>query len=266
MRTPPIAVLGLAGIVAASALGLAALAGSARHLFPTPLTAEVQLHDFVMPAAVAIDRNVLSEGLLRQIRLRAESDVALRMTLDDQTRAQLDSLIIPRLVNPSVTSRLIEDVSALSAVIELADYQSAAEITVANRTGAPLEDVVVTLPAVLQAEDRDGARFDLLSTPTGLAAIRIGTLEANGSRSLTAWLGQPVAELQARDADIRVGAADGVNGRVYLFGRTGWLGRDLETFLWARWVVGFLVACAGLLAAGTLGLMAFSRPRVKRAD
>lgn len=255
MRLSLVAVVGLAALVMASLLSLLALGGHARGLTRGALSADVHLHTFTVPSSFRVDRNELSDSLLRQIEERAATDVGLRMSLDELARTQLTDLIIPRLINPSVVARLIQDVPALSAILEIASYKSVAEIVVSNNTDGDLNDAVVLLPGLIGAQNMDDVPVPVVTTEPGLTALSLGTLTPWESRTLTVWMNLSLPELQTAQSQIRVGAADGLNGQVHLFGRTDWTGKDLEVLPWTRWIIGFVVAFAGLAAFGALVVM-----------
>ncbi|HZY68181.1 MAG TPA: hypothetical protein VFE52_06315 [Devosia sp.] len=263
MRLSLVAIAGFLLLIGASVASLVALGGYARGLTSGAVSADVHLHAFAVPREFRVDRNELSDSLLRQIEERAATDVGLRMSLDELGQKQLTDLIIPRLINPSVVARLIEDVPALSTILGIGDYKSAAEIVVSNNTDANLDDVVVLLPGLIGAQDANGAAAAVVTTESGLTALTLGTLAPRESRALTAWMRLDVPELQAVETQIRVGAAGGLDGRVHLFGHTEWIGKDLEVLPWTRWVVGFVVAFTGMAALAALVVMALrARQRV----
>jgi hypothetical protein len=266
MRLSLAAIVGLVALVLASLTSLLALGGYAGDLTRSAISADVHLHSFAVPGSFRVDRNELSESLLRQIEERAATDVGLRMSLDELGRKQLTDLIIPRLINPSVVARLIQDVPALSAILDISSYKSVAEIVVSNNTDGSLNDAVVLLPGLIGAQNMAGVPVGVITTEPGLTALSLGTLTAGESRALTVWMNLSVLELQAVQSKIRVGAADGLNGQVHMFGRTDWTGRDLEVLPWTRWIVSFVVAFCGLSALGALlVLMLRARQRISVA-
>jgi len=158
-------------------------------------------------------------------------------------------------------ARVIEDVGALNAILGIGDYRSAAEVTVVNATDRPLRDVVLMVPALVQVQDGDGTSLAILRRESVPSSVRLGSLEPFATRSLTVWMSQTPQQLQAAESSIRIGAADGLDGPVYLFGHPSWLGQDLEVVPWTRWIVSFVAVFSGALATAGLMLIGISALR-----
>lgn len=261
MRWSVLGVGVLSALLIASVVGMAALSGGLRGISSGPLLAEVKLHEFAVPKGFRVDRNDLTEGLLRQIEARAGADVGLRMSLDEVGQRQLKDLIIPRLINPSVVARVIENVPALQLILGVEDYRGVAEVRVVNNTDAEIDDVVFMAPAMIGVEDEAGNALPVVSREKAPTSVRLGSLMAHEARNLTVWLSEAPSEVLEKQERIRVGAADGVDGSIHLFGTSAWLGQDLEILPWSRWVVGFVVVFAGFAAGATLLLFALSAIR-----
>jgi len=241
-----------------------ALTGGLRELSSGPLYAEVKLNSFTVPKEFHVDRNELTDGLLLQIRARAETDVGLRMALDELGQRQLKDLIIPRLVNPSVVARVIENVPALRSILDINSYQSVAEVKIVNNTDTSIEDVVFMAPSMIKVEDAKGAVLSIVGDDKTAKRVRLGSLAAHETQELAVWFSKTVPQLLSEDHYVRVGAADGLDGTVYVFGDQAWPGEDLEILPWSRWIIGFVVIFAGVAAAALLFLFLLGSRKGKR--
>jgi hypothetical protein len=112
--------------------------------------------------------------------------------------------------------------------------------------------VVLTVPGALLAEV-DGEKARITTTSTGLKALELGAMAAGQSRAITLWLedGSLTADL---GRSVRLGAAEGVRGRVLLWGSQGWFGADMEALRWSRWLVGAVLAGVVLFGLASLVL------------
>ena len=256
----------LAGLAAASLIGLTAMSGLARHFAPVPLTADVRLSELILPNDLLLDQSALTDALLGQIHERTGSDDVLRRSLEAQGCRQPLEALMPRLITPSMISQFVASAEPLATALDLGSYRAVARIEVRNRTNRTLEDVALTLPSVFRVEEAGDRLASVDATASGLHVLRIPRLEAGSSHSMVAWLADSEFEEASLADRIRIGAAPDIRGRVYFFGSSDWFGRDLAIMPWARWLVGGIVAATGLGAAAGLVLIGVGILRGRRSS
>lgn len=265
MRLAPLGPLFLILLLAFSVLSLAVLGGGARTIFSRPLVADIAIHDLVLPIGdISLDSAELASALSEEILLRAENDVATRATLDPRARQDLIEALLPRIVDVSAIRGTLNRIPSVGVLSSLGSYRAIANITVENRSGDTLEDVALTLPAMIQAQDAGGDELEVISGQAIVNAVRIGALEPGEVRKITAWMGNPADSVAALSSRIRIGAA-GVDGDVYVQDGTPGAGTDFEAMPWVRWIVGgtLLITTLGSLTA--LMAMVLSAWRSRRA-
>lgn len=258
MKLPPIAMLGLLLVLVGSALGAAVFGGALRALSPSPLVAEVRLQSMTLPSGFSMDNAALAANLVAVLQDRVRKDVGLTVLLGEAATKQLREAALPRLVNTELMTRMIENMPAFAAMTSASRFRSLAEISVRNRGDVPLEDVAITIPGLILAEPAGDAPVVTTVTASALPAARLGALAPGGSVALRAWLDAPLADVLAREAEIKVGAR-GRDGTVLVYGHRGWSGEDFETVAWGRWLVWALLVAAGLGSAGALGFAAYGQ-------
>src|SRR5690606_8672394 len=129
-RRPLAPALAALVVLAAALIGLAVLVGAVRQVTPGPLVAELRLDPMRLPSGVALDPVEISDYIEKRLTENAERDVAIRMGLGPENSARLMTIIIPRLVNSTVISRMIDRIPPLGAVVALNDLRTTASIAV----------------------------------------------------------------------------------------------------------------------------------------
>ncbi|MEC7764956.1 MAG: hypothetical protein VX874_23835 [Pseudomonadota bacterium] len=260
---------GASAVVAALCIAaLLVMTGRWDSVRGTPLTAQVLLNDVAVPSNYAIDPVVITDELLRRMQDRAGRDLALSIMMGDQGLALMREQALPRLLNAGVVRRMLEDMDGLGQVIAYSDYRSFAQVQIVNRSGAPLEDVALTLPGAVLAE-RDGAALPIRAHDNGLMSVSFATLDANETAALNVWFALEPGAVASRSEDIRLGADHGVRGTVQMFrAAPDWNGAELQDRSWARWLVSgtlLAVVVAALAALALLLVVALRRTRLSRA-
>lgn len=265
MRLAPLGPLFLILLLAFSVLSLAVLGGGARAIFSRPLVADIAIHDLVLPIGdISLDSAELASALSEEILLRAENDVATRATLDPRARQDLIEALLPRIVDVSAIRGTLNRIPSVGVLSSLGSYRAIANITVENRSGGTLEDVALTLPAMIQAQDAEGNELEVISGQAIVNAVRIGALGPGETRKITAWMGNPADSVAALSSRIRIGAA-GVDGDVYVQDGTPGAGTDFEATPWVRWIVSGTLLITALGSLTALMAMVLSAWRSRRA-
>lgn len=236
--------------VAVALLGLAVLVvfWGRGGLFDRGLTATVALHDFALPADYSVDPLAISDALVAQMLQRTQSDVALRLMLEQDTADMLREIAIPRLVNAGVVRRIFDEMPGIGTVIAMPDYHALARVTLSNRGAADLADVALTLPGAIRAQGVEAAVHE-----GDIASVRLPALAAGETAQITVWLALSPTEIAARAGEIRVGSQAGGRGAVQLYAAlTGWGGAELQVRPWARWMAAAFVTAAVALALAAL--------------
>lgn len=239
-------------VLAAALTGLAVLSGATRQFAPGPLVAELRLEPMRLPRGTALDPLEISDYIEKRLTENAERDVAIRMGLGPENSERLMTIIIPRLVNSTVISRMIDRIPPLGAVVALNDLRTTASIAVRNTGAEPLADVAMTLPGIVLAEQADGEQIEIVAPARDVTALRLGEFAPKEERFFTAWLDVPLSAPDRFAEETALGAAGGVTGQVAVYGGTGWIGEDLNAHPWARWLVGGLLGAVALAAFGVL--------------
>ncbi len=264
---------GLIGVLAPLAVATVAIAGvlvmtgTMRPFLAPPLSAEVHLSAFPLPKGFGLEPKVVSDYLVGEMRERAASDVAMRLTLGPDAQNKLHDIIIPRLLTTSIITSMIRNVPPLADVLSVGNYHAFAQVTLTNRGRGPLADVAMILPGAMRAES-GGDTVRVRDTGPGLASLELGQLNPGETRDVTVWLDHAPAPGSAEEHEIAIGAKGGVNGRVYVYGGTRWRGADLEVLPWGRWLVlAILVAVflGGLALASVTAAFRFQHWQANRA-
>jgi hypothetical protein len=250
-------------VLIAALAGLAVLSGAVRQFTPGPLVAELRLAPMLLPSGTALDPLEISNYIEQRLTQNAERDVAIRMGLGPENSERLMTIIIPRLVNSTVISRMIDQIPPLGAVVALNRLRTTASIAVRNTGEARLADVAMTLPGIVLAEEANGEPVEIVTPARSITAVRLGTLAPGEERRLTAWLNVPLSASDRFAAETALGAAGGIAGQVATYGGAGWIGEDLNAYPWARWLVGGLLGAVAFAAFGVLVaiLWGLRRPR-----
>lgn len=243
--------LALLLVLALSLAGLAVFTGAARMWNTNALSAEVRLQPLALPSDVSLDTVAVADALVAEMRSTAERDVALRLSLGQENADKIGEVVVPRLVNSAVIRRMIEAVPALQTVLRLPELETLARIDLHNTGTVPLEDVALTLPGLVRAEEASGTPVSVVETQTGLTAVNAGALAAGETREITAWLSVPLDGGTVR-GQVALGAANDIDGAVFIHPASGWVGEDLAIHPWARWLVAAILAGVALGAFGLL--------------
>ena len=266
MRKAPLGTLFLTGMLVLSVISLVILGGGARMIFPRALVADIAIHDLVLPIEdISLDSAELASALSEEILRRAESDVATRATLDPRARQDLIEALLPRIVDVSAIRGTLNRIPSVGVLSSLGSYRAVADIVIENRSNEVLEDVALTLPAMIQAQDAQGDELEIISGQAIVNAARIGSLEPGEIRRVTAWMGNPADEVTALSSRIRVGAA-GVDGEVYVSGGTLGPEAGFQAVPWARWIVGATLLVTAIASLTALMAVFLSAWRSRRAD
>jgi hypothetical protein len=237
------------GLTLAAGIGLFVLSGEGRTLLAPSLQAELVVQDFLVPPGFGLDPERVAGFMAEQLQQRLGDDVAIRLTLKPDVMKKVKDIVLPRLMNVVAVQSMMHDIPELSAILDIGAFRRTVRGTVRS-TSAAL-DVVLTAPGALLAEV-DGAKVKITTTSTDLKALELGDMAAGQSREITLWLDD-----SALDADlgrsIKLGAAEGMRGRVLLWGDQDWFGADIEALRWSRWLIGGVLA--GVLLFGLASLL-----------
>lgn len=244
------AALGALVLAGLSLAGLLTMTGTLRDLISPPLTAEVRLSPFQLPAGFGLEPEEVAEYLIVNMTKRAETDIALRLGMGTEAQAQLIKIGIPRLVSTTMVRGMIQDIPPLAKVLSVADFKIAARIVVANG-GQVRKDVAVTLPGAILAE-ADSGSVEITTTSSGLTALTLGDMAAGEERVLRVWLGQDAVDAGATlGRSVLVGDGSGEVGRVWIYDQSDWQGSDLQAMAPARWLVAALLLLVFVTSALT---------------
>lgn len=255
-------VLPLLLLIVSCGASLAAMAGY--RFWPEPeLQARLEFQNFKLPASFDLDPAEISDQLSAELSLRAQQDFAIRTLLGTEGQTKVADLVVPRLLNASVIRRLIEDVESLGTVISVAEYKGLVVGQVSNLSDVPMEDVALILPGAVYAESVDGQNLAISEPDTGLQSVEFGTLEPGTTLNFDVWFNAaPDPTADGFGNRLRLGASQGVDGNVSIYGNHDWFGRSLEVVSWARWTVAAIIALAFVGAVASLGyqVMGMFRP------
>ncbi len=238
----------------AAGLGLLVLSGAGRVLMAPSLQAELVVQDFLVPPGFGLDPKRVAGFMADQLTERLGNDVALRMTLKPDVLKKVKDIVLPRLMNVVVVQSMMHDIPELSAILDIGAFRRTVRGTV-HSTSA-VQDVALTVPGALLAEV-DGTKVKVPTTSTGLKALELGAMTAGQNHEITVWLDESALSVDL-GRTVKLGAADGLRGRVLLWGDQGWFGADMEALRWSRWVVGAVLAGVMLFGMASL-LLAFLR-------
>jgi hypothetical protein len=264
-RFPFAPAIGALTVLVAALASLVAMAGMLPQLVSRPLVAEVRLEPMLLPGGVALDPVEISNFIEERLTENAERDVAIRMGLGPEQSERLMTIVIPRLVNSAVISRMIDRIPPLKAVVSLHTLRTTARIVVRNRSDAPLTDVAMALPGIVLAERADGQPMEVVARG-GITAMRLGTLEPGEARIVTSWLDVPLAAAERFSAEMALGASGGQAGELMVYAGEGWVGEDLNAFPWARWLVGGLLAAVAFASAVMLAALVWGSRRRRASE
>lgn len=242
-------------LILSSALGLLVMAGGARDLLSPPLRAELAVQDFLVPPDMGVDPERVAGYMARELQVRLDEDIAIRLTLKADALRKIKDIVLPRLLNVVAVQSMLHDIPELSALLDLQSFHRTVSGSVVSASA--VEDVALTVPgAVLAAVD--GQKVKITTTSTGMAALELGPMAAGQRHQVTLWLnaGAAVGDL---GQSILLGAANGQRGRVLLWGDQRWFGADVEALRWGRWLIG-----ADLGAVLAFGLASLILPLLTR--
>ncbi|EKD60971.1 MAG: hypothetical protein ACD_54C00458G0003 [uncultured bacterium] len=233
----------------AAGIGLLVLSGEGRRLLAPALQAELVVQDFLVPPGFGLDPDRVAGFMADQLAQRLEDDVAIRLTLKSDVMKKVKTIVLPRLMNVVAVQSMMHDIPELSAILDIGSFRRTVRGTV--HSTAAMQDVALTMPGALLAEV-DGAKVKLTTTSTGLKALELGAMTVGQSHAVTLWLDD-----SALNADlgrsVKLGAAEGLRGRVLLWGDHDWFGADMEALRWSRWLIGAVLA--GVLLFGLASLL-----------
>ena len=238
----------------AAGVGLFVLSGEGRALLAPSLQAELVVQDFLVPPGFGLDPERVAGFMADELAQRLEDDVAIRLTLKPDVMNKVKKIVLPRLMNVVAVQSMMHDIPELSAILDMGAFRRTVRGTV--RSASAAQDVALTVPGALLAEV-DGDKVKITTTSTGLKALELGAMAAGQSHEVTLWLDE-----SALDADlgrsVKLGAAEGMRGRVLLWGDHDWFGADMEALRWSRWLVGGVLAGVFLFGLASL-LLPFLR-------
>ena len=250
---------------AACLAALLVLFGAWDRVAGEALSARVLIHPLQVPSTYSVDDEEISDELVRRMTRRAEMDAALRIMLNNETNKMLRERAIPRLLNAGVLRRMIQEMEGLGAVIAFAGYGSWAEVSVANSGREALRDVAITLPFADRVELEGGTALEPRMFDGELAGIPLGDFEAGETRKVQVWFNATAEDIASRYREIRIGADGGIRGSVSLYDPArAWNGAELETQVWARWLIAGVLTFAAFAAFAVLTLILVSLLRAKR--
>jgi hypothetical protein len=236
------------------------------RFWPEPLLqAQLEFQNFRLPARFELDPAEISDELSRELSMRAQQDFAIRTLLGTDGQNKVADLVVPRLLNASVIRRLIEGVDALSTVISVSQYNGLVIGQIENSSDRPMEDVALILPGAADAEGVDGQRFTISEPGPDLKSIQFGTIEPGQTLHFNVWFNDVPDSASTAFADhVRLGASEGIDGNVSIYGQQDWFGQSLEVVSWARWTVAAILALAFVGSFAALGYQAVGLLRPMR--
>jgi len=243
------------GLTLAAGMGLFVLSGKGRTLLAPSLQAELVVQNFLVPPGFGLDPDRVAGFMAAELKQRLEDDVAIRVTLKPDVIKKVKDIVLPRLMNVVAVQSMMRDIPELSAILDIGTFRRTVSGTV--RSISAMQDVALTVPGALLAVV-DGDKVKITTTSTGLKALELGSMAAGQSHEVTLWLDEGALHADL-GRSIKLGAAEGLRGRVLLWGDQDWFGADMEALRWTRWLVG------GVLAGVLLfGLASFLLPFRRR--
>jgi hypothetical protein len=257
-------ILVASGLILSAGLGLLVMSGGARHLMTTGLRADLVVQDFPLPPDMGVDPVRVADYMAAELQERLEADVAIRLTLTDDSAQKVRDIVLPRLMNVVAVQDMLRDIPELSALLDLGSFSQTVSGQVYSSDDAA--DVALTVPGALLATV-DGVVADITTTSTGMTALVLGDVAAGQSLQVVFWLDESAATPDLARS-IRLGAADGQRGLVLLSGDQGWFGADVEPLRWGRWIIGGVLSAVLVfgLASVLLPLLDLARTRRRRSD
>lgn len=237
------------GLTLAAGLGLGVLSGHGRVLLAPPLQAELVVQDFLVPPGFGLDPTRVAGFMADELKQRLEDDVAIRMTLKTDVMKKVKDIVLPRLMNVVAVQAMMHEIPELSAILDIGNFRRTLRGTV--HSTSDMQDVALTVPGALLAEV-DGSKVRITTTSTGLRALELGAMSAGQVHEVTLWLDDSAVGADL-GRSVRLGAAEGMRGRVLLSGDHGWFGADMEALRWSRWLIGGLLA--GVMMFGLASLL-----------
>jgi hypothetical protein len=249
-----------AGLILSSGLGLLIMSGHARGFFAPHLQAELVVQDFPLPPDMGVDPARVAEFMASELQQRIEDDVAIRLSLPDGGVEKVRDIVLPRLMNVVAVQSMMDGIPELSALLDLRSFRQTVSGHVASAGAAA--DVALTVPGAVLAMV-DGTMVEITTTSTGMTALGLGAMEAGQSRQVVLWLDGSAATLDL-GRSIKLGAADGLRGRVLLSGSHGWFGADVEALRWGRWLIGGVLGAVLVFGLASLVLPLLGRGQDRR--
>jgi len=237
------------GLTLAAGLGLGVMSGHGRSLGAPPLQAELIVQEFLLPSGFGLEPKRVAEFMARELQERLAEDVAIRMTLKSDVMKKVEDIVLPRLMNVVAVQAMMKGIPELSAILDVGSFRRTLQGTV--HSAADVQDVALTVPGALLAEV-NGEKVAVTQTSTGLPALELGAMAAGETRQVTLWLDESAVP-EALGRSVRLGADDGLRGRVLLWGNRGWFGSDMDALRWSRWLIGTVLA--GVLVFGLVSLL-----------
>ncbi|MBL6428558.1 MAG: hypothetical protein HOY44_13605 [Maritimibacter sp.] len=249
-------------LVVAAGLGLLVLSGSAKRIAAPPLEAHLVLQEFPIPEGFGIEPARVAGYMAGKLVRRMDGDIAMRMTLDQESMKKVKEIVLPRLMNVVVVQEMMRDIPELSAILELGAFRGTVTGQVSTTEAA--RDVALTVPGALLAEV-DGEKVAITTTSTGLTALVLGDMEPGQVHQVKVWFGE-AGMTSDLERTIRIGSDASTRGRVLIWGRDGWFGADVEALRWSRWLIGALLGGTLLfgLASLVLPLLTARQDRSRR--
>jgi len=242
-------------LILSAGLGLLIMSGNARDLMAPGLQAELDVQDFPLPPDMGVDPTRVADFMAQELQQRLESDVAIRLMLNENLVDKVKNIVLPRLMSVVAVQAMMHEIPELSELLDLGTFRRTVSGTVSSRDEAA--DVALTVPGALLATV-DGDRVTIARTSTGMRALELGDMAPGQSHYIVLWLDE-----SATDADlgrsILLGAAAGERGRVLLWGERGWFGADVEALRWGGWVIGGVLAAVFVFGLASLILPFLNR-------
>lgn len=237
-------------LISLAGLGLLIMSGNARDLLAPSLQAELYVQEFPLPPDMGVDPTRVADFMARELQQRMESDIAIRLMLDEELVDKVRDIVLPRLMSVVAVQAMMHDVPELAALLDMGSFRRTISGTVFSTDGAA--DVALTVPGALLARV-NGNRVAITTTSTSMKALELGTMTAGQSHQIVLWLDESATGVDLGRA-ILLGATNGERGRVLLWGDRGWFGADVEALRWGRWAIGGVLVAAFVFGLASLVL------------
>ena len=201
-----------------SMVGLLAVTGKLPIIFPKQMLVEANISSFQLPDGFGVETSDISDFLLERLTDRLQSDVSLRIALQDDEQEKLRGLVLPRLITTGLVRDMLRDVRKLADLLTTKDFNSFTEIRLINSSQDIIEDVAISFPGAIRSEGLDKQIIEIAISASGIEVLDVGDVEAGQTKSVVVWSKLPVDAVAQDSAALRWVGSRELKGPVYVSG------------------------------------------------